>query len=234
MARHILSALARLLHRPTSRGQATGLNIRPAATKEEVQAIHTLITEQVPYPSFVPLPETLPDRNNHLHRELVGAWRDSHLVGAAFIGPAEQEADHPARLGLHDDAKTILDNVAMIHDLAVEPAHRRQGIALALKHWLATWARDHGTHLILSVPMNQASRDLNEAAHYIVLPPNITLVIQIKANRRTYAFPSNEGTTWALHLLTDTPNAPIRVGVHPPAPNPRPGHQHLTRVAFLN
>ena len=242
MAHNLLKTLRNLLRwptsdtdvTPTSRTGATGLDIRPAATQEEVQAIRTLLTEQVPYPNFVPLPETIPNRHNHLHRELIGAWRDSHLIGAAFIGPAEQEADHPKRLGLHDDAKTILQNVAMTHDIAVEPTHRRTGTALAVKHHLNTWAHDHGAHLVLAVPMNQASRNLNEAADYILLPPDITLVIQIKTNRRTYAYPTNEGTTWALHLLTDTPDTPIRVGVHPPMTNPRPGHRQTTRVAFLN
>ena len=122
----------------------------------------------------------------------------------------------------------------MTHDIAVEPAHRRTGIALALKHHLDAWAHDHGAHLALSVPMTQASRNLNQAAGHIVLPPDITLVIQIKAHARTHAFPAQEGTTWALRLLTDTAHTPIRVGVHPPMPHTRPGHQQRIRIAWLN
>lgn len=216
------------------RAGARDLDIRPAATEEEVQAIRALLAEQVPYPSFVPLPEALPRRHHRLHRELIGAWRHRDLVGAAFIGPDEQEADGIARLGLDDDAHTILDDVAMTHDIAVEPAHRRTGIALALKHHLDAWAHDHGAHLALSVPMTQASRNLNQAAGHIVLPPDITLVIQIKAHARTHAFPAREGTTWALRLLTDTAHTPIRVGVHPPMPHTRPGHQQRIRIAWLN
>ena len=242
MAHNILKTLRNLLRWPTSdtdviptsRTGTTELDIRPAATQEEVQAIHTLLTEQVPYPNFVPLPEVLPNRHNHLHRELIGAWRDSHLIGAAFIGPAEQEADHPKRLGLHDDAKTILQNVAMTHDIAVEPTHRRTGTALAVKHHLNTWAHDHGAHLVLAVPMNQASRNLNEAADYILLPPDITLIMQIKAHASAHGFPAKEGTTWALRILDQATDPPIRVGVHQPMPHANRGEHHILSVQFLN
>lgn len=242
MAHNILKTLTNLLRRPTSdtdvtptsRTGTTGLDIRPAATQEEVQAIRTLLTEQVPYPNFVPLPEVLPNRHNHLHRELIGAWRDSHLIGAAFIGPAEQEAHSLVGPTAHHDAEVILHNVAMIHDIAVEPAHRRTGTALAIKHHLSAWARDHGAHLILAVPMNQASRNLNQAADYILLPPDITLIMQIKAHASAHGFPAKEGTTWALRILDQTTDTPIRVGVHQPMPHANRGEHHILNVQFLN
>ena len=108
-----LNALRALAHRTAGRrpgvtaprAGARDLDIRPAATEEEVQAIRALLAEQVPHPSFVPLPEALPRRHHRLHRELIGAWRHRDLVGAAFIGPDEQEADGIARLGLDDASR---------------------------------------------------------------------------------------------------------------------------------
>ena len=73
MAHNILKTLRNLLRWPTSdtdvtptrRTGATGLDIRPAATQEEVQAIRTLLTEQVPYPNFVPsLERSLPPQTS--------------------------------------------------------------------------------------------------------------------------------------------------------------------------
>ena len=217
---------------PAPRPGARDLDIRPAATEEEAQAIRVLLAEQVPHPSFVPLPEALPRRHHRLHRELIGAWRHRDLVGAAFIGPDEQEADGIARLGLDDDAHTILDDVAMTHDIAVEPAHRRTGVALALKHHLDAWARDHGAHLALSVPMTQASRNLNQAAGHIVLPPGVALVMKVHANARTYPFTVDRRTTWALHPLTDAQQAPFRIGAADPAPHPH--EPHRLHVHWLN
>lgn len=221
----LTQALRRLLNRtpveptPTDTSPRQGrndLDIRPATTEEEVQAIRALITEQIPEPGSIPLPETIPDRHSHLHRELIGAWSNSNLIGAAFIGPDEQEAEGFTRHGLNDDAHAILDNTAMIHNLAVEPAHRRTGVATTLKYWLHTWARDHGAHLVIAIPTTQAARNLNKATGYILLPPGITLIMQIKASGRAGRYRTDEHTTWALHVLTDASRSPIAVGVDQP------------------
>lgn len=201
---------------PGARPGAGDLDIRPAATEEEVQAIRSLVTQQIPDPGSVALPEALPHRHHGLHRELVGAWRHGDLVGAAFVGPSEQEADGFTRGGLHHDAETVLDNVAMLHDVAVEPAHRRTGVALALKHWVSAWAADHGAHLVISVPTTQEARDLNQAAGHRLLPPGVTLVMQVKTNGHTCRCPSEEGTTWSLRRLTEASRCPLLVGAEQP------------------
>lgn len=221
----ITQAIRRVLGRPTTkpappatspRPGRKDLDIRPAATEEEVQAIRTLITGQIPEPGYIPLPKTIPSRHNHLHRELIGAWSNSDLIGAAFIGPDEQEAEGLKRHGFNDDAHAILDNIAMIHNLAVEPTHRRTGVATALKHWLHTWARDHGAHLVISIPTTQAARNLNKATGYILQPSGITLIMQIKTNGRSTKLPADKHTTWAFHVLTDTTRLPISIGIYQP------------------
>ena len=60
-----------------------------------------------------------------------------------FSGREATIAQAMNRVGGWAKVKTGSSN-AMTHDIAIEPAHRRTGIALALKHHLDAWARDHG------------------------------------------------------------------------------------------
>lgn len=217
---------------PTS-GRWKNIEVRPAATNHEVQALTGLLAREETSSNYVPLPEVLPHEHHAIHPVLVGAWHDGDLVGAAWAGSSEQEADWARGLGFNDDADVIRQHVAMVHSIAVERGARRHGVALALKDWLGAWARKHDAHVILSCLTNDQARSLNQKAGHVVLDPGVSLVMQVKTSQRTYQFPIDEGTAWAMRLLRQASHAAVRVGVLEPGTTTNRQGQHV-HVRFLS
>lgn len=199
---------------PTSQDRGRDVDIRPAATQEEVDAIRSLLRREESSPNDVPLPDSVADDSGGLYPVLVGAWRGADLVGAVFVSPDYQEAEElRTRRHCREDADCTLRQVAAINSIAVEPAVRRQGIGLALKLWADAWSADHGAHVMISVPTNDAARKLNQAAGHTVLKPGVALCCRYKKSRHTHTFASDDRTTWAIGFLRQAGDPAIKVGV---------------------
>lgn len=203
------------------------IEVRPAASQAEVEALVRLLAMHETHDNFVPLPKRLPEVKDVIHPVLVGAWHDSDLVGAVWAGCSEQEADAPRIHGFDEDADAILKHVAAIHSIAVVPHARRHGVALALTGWVNAWAYEHDADAIIAIPMTEASGYLLQEAGYHVLDPGVTLIMQIKGAKRPYGFPSDESTRWGVRICRQAGQATVIVRVEASGSNAYRRNQKL-------
>ena len=177
------------------------------------EAAKRLLTEQIKNRSNVPIPDYPITTRPGLHYELIGAWHDQRLVGAIFIGPADNYAYDRDLLANPTYRPEILSRtVASIEGLAVQPHYRRGGIGLALKNAATAWANDHGAGHIISVPTTEAARELNNKAGYYLAPRNIILVLENSEHNLRVGFPFPADTV-ALYALDQPDRTPIHVSL---------------------
>lgn len=203
---------------------APRITIDVAATQEDVERACRLLSEQIRHPSPVPFPTAPIERHDGLHAELIVARCDNAIQGAAFIGPDVQEAEYFALMSNDHARRIVIEHVAMVHAIAVDPSWRRRGIGLSLKLACDAWAADHGADLVVSVPTTQAARHLNDKAGHVVLDPGQILVLKIQGEPRPTGFPLTNGS-WAFALTTSTRPPKIIPGrAHSPSPT---GHGQI-------
>ena len=195
-------------HYPNSR-----IRIGAIRAPHDHEAAERLLTEQIKNRSNVPIPDYPITTRPGLHYELIGAWHDQRLVGAIFIGPADNYAYDRDLLANPTYRPEILSRtVASIEGLAVQPHYRRGGIGLALKNAATAWANDHGAGLIISVPTTEAARELNKKAGYYLAPRNIILVLENSEHKLRVGFPFPADTV-ALYALDQPDRTPIHVSL---------------------
>lgn len=222
------------------------VEIRPVATNIEAQQARILLTQQIHAGIEAPMPTGPVHDDGTLRPTLIGAWQGNHLVGAALLGPAIQQARQMlASQGVNPDtyqaAQTILRHVAMGEAIAVHPAHRREGIGLKIKRFCDTWAADHDAHLVLSIVTNHAARALNEKAGHLVLEPHVALVLQVVDQFQRPLHPAwallreqDQGLgLWALLPVTQPQDTPLRVGQYRNEPATGARHSQNETIEWI-
>jgi RimJ/RimL family protein N-acetyltransferase len=206
--------------------------IRPVENDVEAQEARSLLTEQIKHPSPVPFPERLIEDDHQLRATLIGAWADERLVAAAFIGPDIQDSQLAGAVAGDHAREFFIENVAMIHGIAVDIDHRHEGIGSKIKRFLTPWAADHHTCLVLSIATTDFARAMNEKTGYIVLPPQVPLVIKVidhvTGKRFAIAFPfspdQRRDGSWAYGIITQPAGIAFQVGEYDPAAAPQSAH----------
>jgi GNAT superfamily N-acetyltransferase len=202
------------------------LVIRPVGNEVEAQEARVLLTKQIAHPSDVPFPERVVEDDDLLRPTLIGAWADDSLVGAAFIGPDIQEANSAGLVAGKHAREFFIRNVAMIHGVAVSVDHRHEGVGTQIKRYLDAWAADHHAFLVLSVATTDFARAMNEKAGHVVLPPQVTLRIQVidhitgEGFDIGFPFRDDEGydSSWAWGAVAQPAGFAVRIAeVDPPA-----------------
>ena len=157
----------------------------------QVDMIWNLLTEQIGECRNQQLPKPLPNPDDLFRPTLIGAWAEDRLIGGAFVMPDSQDAQALVSLGADKAAQAFERSRCMIQGIAVIPKHRREGLGLKIKRYCDLWAAQHDACLVLSIPTNDAARHMNEKVGYDVLPPQVSLCIEVTDddNAITCCFP---------------------------------------------
>ncbi|AGG66175.1 GNAT family N-acetyltransferase [Corynebacterium callunae] len=162
--------------------------IKHATSKKECRDIRLLFTSEMSPEWELPELPRKPAQFEELGT-LLGAWEDNRLVGAAFISPASTEANaiYDNLSGIDDDLARdsytwLREKVVFIELIATVAQYRRRGIAHRLLSKIQSIAADEGREIIIAVAGNNDSRKLFAHADYIILQPNVGLVLTANQN----------------------------------------------------
>lgn len=157
---------------------------RAAATDGEAKAIKSLLIRDIKdFDQSVPA--VVRHDDGTIRPTYIGVWGQDRLIGAALIQPALCVAEtliyRTGTSGVHATQirEAFAEHAAIIEGISIVRKHRREGIGSQIKAFRDSWAADHGTELILSIPTNEGARLLNEKAGYTVVPPDGYLTIKV-------------------------------------------------------
>lgn len=179
---------------------------RQVASDQERDTVNRFLAEHLTDPTAPPVPPRAVDQQLGIPTWAFVADAGGHVVGAAFASNCPDDVLELPAAGEIVRADIVRRRIVMLHQVAVDPEYRRQGIGGHLVELREAAARDAGARYDVAVIAHTATaRQHLEHLGYQVGGPFQSLIFDFRPIHQTLELPiSGSDVVWAVKALHPT------------------------------